>query len=99
MKQIFSDHGANRLGASALMQGLSDGYFVIPNTIGHYFGSNTLGSVTTDAPEFDEAFNGVQERINEDLSNIKGSKTVDHFHRELGLLYGINVAWLVIKKV
>ena len=43
----FSDHGANRLGASALMQGLSDGYFVIPNTIGHYFGSNTLGSVTT----------------------------------------------------
>ncbi|MGC6366593.1 MAG: fumarate reductase/succinate dehydrogenase flavoprotein subunit [Candidatus Marinamargulisbacteria bacterium] len=81
----FSDHGANRLGASALMQGLSDGYFVIPNTIGHYFGSNTLGSVTTSAPEFDEALNGVQERINK-LSNIGGSKTVDHFHRELGLL-------------
>ena len=81
----FSDHGANRLGASALMQGLSDGYFVIPNTIGHYFGSNTLGKVTTAAPEFDEALNGVQERINK-LSNIGGSKTVDHFHRELGLL-------------
>ena len=81
----FSDHGANRLGASALMQGLSDGYFVIPNTIGHYFGSNTLGKVTTAAPEFDEALNGVQERINK-LSNIGGSKTVDTSHRELGLL-------------
>ena len=81
----FSDHGANRLGASALMQGLSDGYFVIPNTIGHYFGSNDLGKVTTDAPEFDEAINGVQEKINK-LISIKGSKTVDHFHRELGLL-------------
>ena len=61
----FSDHGANRLGASALMQGLSDGYFVIPNTIGHYFGSTTLGNVTTDAPEFDEALNSVKERLNE----------------------------------
>jgi len=81
----FSDHGANRLGASALMQGLSDGYFVIPNTIGHYFGSNTLGKVSTDAPEFDQAINDVQERIQK-LISIKGSKTVDHFHRELGLL-------------
>ena len=81
----FSDHGANRLGASALMQGLSDGYFVIPNTIGHYFGSNTLGKVSTDAPEFDQAINDVQARIQK-LISIKGSKTVDHFHRELGLL-------------
>ena len=81
----FSDHGANRLGASALMQGLSDGYFIIPNTIGHYFGSNELGVVTTEAPEFDEALNDVQERINK-LIKIKGSKTVDHFHRELGLI-------------
>ncbi len=81
----FSDHGANRLGASALMQGLSDGYFIIPNTIGHYFGSNDLGKVGTDAPEFDEALNGVKEKIQK-LINIKGSKTVDHFHRELGLL-------------
>ena len=80
----FSDHGANRLGASALMQGLSDGYFVIPNTIGHYFGSTTLGSVTTDAPEFDDALNSVKERLTK-LINIKGSKTIDHFHRELGL--------------
>ena len=81
----FSDHGANRLGASALMQGLSDGYFVIPNTIGHYFGSNDLGKVTTDAPEFDEAINEVNEKIQK-LISIKGSKTVDHFHRELGLI-------------
>ncbi|MEC8677245.1 MAG: fumarate reductase/succinate dehydrogenase flavoprotein subunit [Candidatus Margulisiibacteriota bacterium] len=81
----FSDHGANRLGASALMQGLSDGYFVIPNTIGHYFGSTTLGNVTTDAPEFDEALISVKERLTK-LINIKGSKTIDHFHRELGLL-------------
>ncbi|MGA0242485.1 MAG: FAD-binding protein, partial [Candidatus Marinamargulisbacteria bacterium] len=81
----FSDHGANRLGASALMQGLSDGYFVIPNTIGHYFASTTLGSITTDAPEFDEALNAVQEKITR-LVGINGSKTIDHFHRELGLL-------------
>jgi succinate dehydrogenase / fumarate reductase flavoprotein subunit len=81
----FSDHGANRLGASALMQGLSDGYFVIPNTIGHYFASNTLGEVTIDAPEFNDALNAVQEKITR-LVGINGSKTVDHFHRELGLL-------------
>ena len=80
----FSDHGANRLGASALMQGLSDGYFVIPNTIGHYFGSNEIEPVSTDAPEFDEAINELNTR-SEKLVNIKGSKTVDHFHRELGL--------------
>jgi succinate dehydrogenase / fumarate reductase flavoprotein subunit len=81
----FSDHGANRLGASALMQGLSDGYFVIPNTIGHYFGSTTLEKVKIDAPEFDEALNQVKEK-NQKLIGIKGSKTVDYFHRELGLL-------------
>jgi succinate dehydrogenase / fumarate reductase, flavoprotein subunit len=81
----FSDHGANRLGASALMQGLSDGYFVIPNTIGHYLASNTLGDVDTGAPEFDEALYAVQERI-QALVSVKGNKTVDDFHREVGLL-------------
>ena len=93
----FSDHGANRLGASALMQGLSDGYFVIPNTIGHYFGSNDLGKVTTDAPEFDEAINEVNEKIQK-LISIKGSKTVDHFHRELGLIVWDKCGWQGIKK-
>ena len=80
----FSDHGANRLGASALMQGLADGYFVIPQTIGNYFGSETLGSVSTNDPEFDDAENNVKEQLNK-LVNIKGKRTVDDFHRELGL--------------
>lgn len=81
----FSDHGANRLGASALMQGLADGYFVIPYTIGDYLAN--LGwndKVSTDHPVFKEAFEKVQTRINK-LLNIKGKKTVDQFHRELGL--------------
>src|SRR5690606_8012769 len=81
----FSDHGANRLGASALMQGLADGYFVIPYTIGDYLAN--LGwsdKVSTDHPAFKEALAGVNDRINKLLS-IKGKKTVDEFHRELGL--------------
>ena len=79
----FSDHGANRLGASALMQGLSDGYFVIPNTIGHYLASNDIPSISTDHDAFKEAMSGVSERT-EKLLSISGSKTVDDFHRELG---------------
>jgi succinate dehydrogenase / fumarate reductase, flavoprotein subunit len=81
----FSDHGANRLGASALMQGLADGYFVIPYTLGHYFASTGLGKVSTDAPEFKEAETSVKERVTKLLS-IKGKRTADEFHRELGLL-------------
>jgi len=81
----FSDHGANRLGASALMQGLADGYFVIPATLPNYLADVTPGAVTTDSPEFAEAEAGVRERI-ESLMNIDGSRTVDSFHRELGLL-------------
>lgn len=80
----FSDHGANRLGASALMQGLADGYFVIPYTIGDYLA--TIGwndKVGTDHPAFKEAMDGVNERVTK-LLNIKGKKTVDEFHRELG---------------
>jgi succinate dehydrogenase / fumarate reductase flavoprotein subunit len=79
----FSDHGANRLGASALMQGLSDGYFVLPVTIGDYLASNTLPEVPLDAPEVLEAQQVVKDRI-ESLLSINGSRTVDSFHRELG---------------
>jgi len=80
----FSDHGANRLGASALMQGLADGYFVIPYTIGSYL-SNEIRTkaIPTDHAAFVEAENTVRERINT-LFNIKGSKSVDHFHKRLG---------------
>lgn len=79
----FSDHGANRLGASALMQGLADGYFVIPYTLGHYFGSNELKKVDTSHPEFQKAENTVKERLNKFL-NIKGERTADDFHKSLG---------------
>lgn len=79
----FSDHGANRLGASALMQGLADGYFVIPYTIGDYLATLPYEKVSTDRPEFKEAENNVKERIDKLLS-IKGTKAVDEFHRELG---------------
>jgi succinate dehydrogenase / fumarate reductase, flavoprotein subunit len=79
----FSDHGANRLGASALMQGLSDGYFVLPVTIGDYLASNKLPEVAPDAAEVVEAESAVKERIDKLLS-INGNRTVDSFHRELG---------------
>lgn len=81
----FSDHGANRLGASALMQGLADGYFVIPYTIGDYLAGMSYEKVSTDRPEFKEAMQQVNDRISKLLS-IKGKKTVDEFHRELGLV-------------
>ena len=79
----FSDHGANRLGASALMQGLADGYFVIPYTIGDYLASNTLEPVGADHPAFVEARQAVEERTKRLLS-VNGTRTVDSFHRELG---------------
>jgi succinate dehydrogenase flavoprotein subunit len=79
----FSDHGANRLGASALMQGLADGYFVIPYTLANYLGSQTFAAVTTDHDAFNEAEAGVQERIDKLLS-VKGAKTPRQLHRELG---------------
>ncbi len=80
----FSDHGANRLGASALMQGLADGYFVIPYTIGDYLAGTSTEKVSTDRPEFKEAIDKVNNTISK-LLTIKGKKTVDQFHRELGL--------------
>jgi succinate dehydrogenase / fumarate reductase flavoprotein subunit len=79
----FSDHGANRLGASALMQGLADGYFVIPYTLAHYLGSTTLAPVTIDHDAFKQAEASVQARIDKLLS-VKGSKTPRQLHRELG---------------
>lgn len=81
----FSDHGANRLGASALMQGLADGYFVIPYTIGDYLAGISQEKVSTDRPEFKEAMDKVNNTINTIL-NIKGKRTVDELHRELGLI-------------
>jgi succinate dehydrogenase / fumarate reductase flavoprotein subunit len=79
----FSDHGANRLGASALMQGLADGYFIIPNTIGHYLVSNKLEKVDASHAAFKAAEAEVAERTNRFLS-INGKRTVASFHRELG---------------
>ncbi|MDA7931519.1 fumarate reductase/succinate dehydrogenase flavoprotein subunit, partial [Akkermansiaceae bacterium] len=81
----FSDHGANRLGASALMQGLADGYFVIPSTIAAYLSTQKPGAVTTDHPEFKKVENTVRDRL-KSLIEIKGNRSVDSFHRELGLL-------------
>ena len=80
----FSDHGANRLGASALMQGLADGYFVLPYTIGDYLADDIrTGPISTDSPEFEEAEKSVVENL-EKLINNNGSKSADYFHKELG---------------
>lgn len=80
----FSDHGANRLGASALMQGLADGYFVLPYTIGNYLADDIrTGAIPTDSPEFDEAEKSVKDKIEFFVSN-KGNHSVDHFHKRLG---------------
>ncbi len=80
----FSDHGANRLGASALMQGLADGYFVLPYTIGDYLSNDIrTGKIPTDTKEFDDAEKEVKDRINF-FTNNKGTKSVDHFHKRLG---------------
>jgi succinate dehydrogenase / fumarate reductase flavoprotein subunit len=79
----FSDHGANRLGASALMQGLADGYFILPQTVGDYLARNRQSKVTLDQPAVAEALRAVEARTKRLLS-IDGSRTVDSFHRELG---------------
>ncbi|CAM1341515.1 fumarate reductase/succinate dehydrogenase flavoprotein subunit [Tenacibaculum amylolyticum] len=80
----FSDHGANRLGASALMQGLADGYFVLPYTIGDYLADDIrTGPISTETPEFDEAEKNVRSIIDK-LINNDGTKSVDHFHKRLG---------------
>ncbi|WP_109851223.1 fumarate reductase/succinate dehydrogenase flavoprotein subunit [Aquimarina sp. AU58] len=80
----FSDHGANRLGASALMQGLADGYFVLPYTIGDYLSSDIrTGKIPTDTPEFDQAEKEVKDRI-EKLMGGSGEHSVDYYHKKLG---------------
>ena len=80
----FSDHGANRLGASALMQGLADGYFVAPYTISNYLADDIrTGKISTEHPEFEKAQKEVEERLNFFINN-KGTKSVDHFHKRLG---------------
>ncbi|MFI6226656.1 fumarate reductase/succinate dehydrogenase flavoprotein subunit [Micromonospora echinospora] len=79
----FSDHGANRLGASALMQGLADGYFVLPNTIANYLAAGPFAPVTASHPAAVEARRGVEDRIQRLLA-VDGDRTVDSFHRELG---------------
>jgi succinate dehydrogenase / fumarate reductase flavoprotein subunit len=83
----FSDHGANRLGASALMQGLTDGYFIIPYTMGGYLGGTRLPDITTDHEAFGESEAYARQRT-DSLLNIKGKRTVADFHRELG-----NIMW------
>jgi succinate dehydrogenase / fumarate reductase flavoprotein subunit len=105
----FSDHGANRLGASALMQGLADGYFVLPSTIGDYLASNRLEPVTADAPEVKAALADVTTRTSR-LLGIRGTRTVASFHRELGKIMweycgmardakGLNTALQLIPKL
>ena len=80
----FSDHGANRLGASALMQGLADGYFVLPYTIGDYLADDIqTGSISTDLPEFEAAEEAVKERL-EKLMSGSGKHSVDYYHKKLG---------------
>jgi len=84
----FSDHGANRLGASALMQGLADGYFVLPYTIADYLSADIrTGSIPTNSSSFDEAEKGIKEKIDFFLNN-NGTHSVDHFHKRLG-----NIMW------
>src|SRR5690606_3201108 len=80
----FSDHGANRLGASALMQGLADGYFVIPTTIANYLATQKPGTINTPMPELKGCEAETRERITKPLT-IQGKRTVDSFHRELGM--------------
>ena len=87
----FSDHGANRLGASALMQGLADGYFVLPYTIGDYLANEIMvPKINTNHPEFDAAEKAVVSKL-EKLFNIKGKTPVDHFHKKLGAIMWDNV--------
>jgi len=79
----FSDHGANRLGASALMQGLSDGYFVIPYTIGDYLAKSGAGAISPDSPEVKEVMESVRERVDQ-LVSSKGNRSSRSYHKELG---------------
>ena len=79
----FSDHGANRLGASALMQGLSDGYFVIPYTIGDYLARTGSGAISPDSPEVKEAMESVRQRVDQ-LTSASGKRSSRSYHKHLG---------------
>jgi succinate dehydrogenase / fumarate reductase flavoprotein subunit len=81
----FSDHGANRLGASGLMQGLADGYFILPSTLGDYLAGTKLGPISADGPAFRDAAAEIEQRIGALLA-LRGRRTVDEVHRELGFL-------------
>ena len=81
----FSDHGANRLGASALMQGLADGYFVLPYTVGDYFAAAKQPKARADQPEFKKALNDVA-ALTKKLLDINGKRTANSFHKELGAM-------------
>ena len=94
----FSDHGANRLGASALMQGLADGYFVIPYTAGIFLSDEIrTPRFSTDSPEFVATEKAVDDRLKA-LMNVKGNQSVENFHRRLGLSCGIIAEWHVMLK-
>jgi succinate dehydrogenase / fumarate reductase, flavoprotein subunit len=86
----FSDHGANRLGASALMQGLADGYFVIPYTVGDHIATHKMKPVSTDTAEFGAALDGAKSRV-ASILNVKGKRTAEQFHRALGKIMWNNV--------
>lgn len=94
----FSDHGANRLGASALMQGLADGYFVIPYTLANYIASNKFSKVDENVDAAKAARNDVQKGLDKIL-NVKGSKSVDYFHKKLEKSCGTNAVWREMKRV
>src|ERR1041384_1959984 len=81
----FSDHGANRLGGRALMQGLADGYFILPNTLPNYLAGQMGKRPSLESPEFQQAEQAVRARI-EKLLKVDGTRSLDSFHRELGLL-------------
>ena len=88
----FSDHGANRLGASALMQGLADGYFIIPYTIGDYLATAKFPAVAPDNPGFVQARTESESKLRKLLS-IQGKRTVDEFHKSLGKIMWDMWAW------
>ena len=88
----FSDHGANRLGASALMQGLADGYFILPATVPDYIASTKLDPVSTSDSAFNATKAEVKDRL-EKLLAINGKRSPDSFHKELGRLSGMTAAW------
>ena len=98
VKQTFQIHGANRLGASALMQGLSDGYFVLPYTIADYLADVGFGSIDENSDEVKSAIEAVDFRTNQ-LLNIQGDRSARSFHKQLGKIMWDHAGWQETKKV